>query len=166
MMVQLKSGPADEDVIIELSGPLDEKIQFPDLSVRLRQRVIFECEKIEHVSSFAAQRWSVWMKSKDERQQFVFRKVPVRVIDLFNMVDGYLPPEVVVESFFVPYECAHCEHEEHVLARRGREYVEAAGGHKARILLPEEMNCPKCKNGMKLGAWEDKYLRFLESDKK
>ena len=161
MPIQLISPDTAEDYIIEMSGDLGDDVEFPNKKFRLSQRIIFNCENLRHLSSFAMQKWSRWMKSQDTRQQFVFRMVPPRTIDIFNMIDGYLPDESIIESFYVPYECESCGHEELLLARRGREFVEALGHNAPKLLLPQEINCPKCKSGMKLGVWEAKFLRFL-----
>lgn len=162
MSLHLQFLPDGDDLTIELKGDIDENVVFPEQRVRLAQRIVFECRDLHHINSYGAQIWSKWMRAKDERQQFVFRHVPPRVVDLFNLIEGYLPLETVVESFFVPYECDNCHYEELLLARRGHEYIEAMNKQSAKLLLPTEINCPKCKHGMKLGVWESKYLRFLE----
>lgn len=163
MPITLNSPDTAEDYILEVSGDLDESITLPTKKFRLSQRIIFNCEKAAHISSYAAQTWSRWMHTQDQRQQFVFRAVSPRIVDLFNLIEGFLPQEAVIESFYVPYECEACSHEELLLARRGREFIEALGDQPAKLLLPQEINCPKCKSGMKLGVWESKYLRFLNS---
>ncbi len=162
MSIKLISPEFAEDYIIELSGDLDEKIGFPEKKFRLSQRIIFDCDNIKYMSSFAAQKWSSWMREQDPRQQFVFRLVRPRMVAIFNMIENYLPNESIVESFYIPYECESCSHEELLLVRRGREFVEALGDNSAKLLIPQEINCAKCKSGMKLGVWESKFLRFLD----
>jgi len=162
MSLELQFRPEGDDLLIELQGDIDEKVIFPQHKARLAQRIIFDCQNLHHINSYGAHIWSKWMKGHDQRQQFVFRHVPPRVVDLFNLVENYLPRESVVESFYVPYECETCHYEESLLAHRGREYIESINQNPAKLLLPQEINCPKCKHGMKLGVWESKYLRFLE----
>jgi anti-anti-sigma regulatory factor len=161
MAITIKSSLDAEDFLLELSGHLDESVEFPDVTLRLSQRVIIDCKTVSHINSYAAQMWSKWMKDKDPRQQFVFRNIPPRIVNKFNLIDGFLPSESTIESFYVPYECDNCEHEELVLAERGRDFIESQNENPAKLLLAEEINCPKCKSGMKLGIWETKYLRFL-----
>lgn len=163
MPVVLKSNEFEEDQVVELSGHLDETDKFPDLKTRLSQRVIFECEKLVHVSSAAAQTWVRWMRSKPSDQQYVFRFVKPRIMHLFNVFTGFLPQQTTMESFYLPYECEKCAHEEHWLAVRGRDYIESLGDKPARMQFAKEINCSKCKGRMTLGFWEDKYLQFLNS---
>lgn len=163
MPLHVVSKSSDEDLIIELSGDLDETVKFPQMKVRLSSRIIFNCRELGHMNSMGAQIWSKWMGGFDQRQQFVFREVPPRVIDMFNLVKGILPKESTIESFYVPYECNSCGNEENLLVIRGKDYVESMNGQKANLLFPTEINCSKCKNSMRLGVWESKFLRFLEA---
>jgi hypothetical protein len=162
MPVQLLSNLSEEDVVIGLTGDLLEKEKFPEMKLRLSQRVVMDCEGLRHISSYAIMQWSRWMKSFDPRQQFVFRNLPPRAVDILNLVDDFLPTECTIENFYVPYECQSCDHEELYLARRGKEYLETQAEKAAILRLPTEINCPKCKNGMTMGVWQSKFLRFLE----
>ena len=155
-----KLNPSDLEIV--MSGPIDEETTYPNVSPRLSQRIVIDCEGISYINSYGIQKWSLWMRAFDERVQFVFRRVPRRLVELFNSIKDFLPKGAVVESFYVPFECDNCEHEEPYWAQRGRDYVEAYQNHKMRIVLPDEINCPKCKGILKVGVWESRYFRFLE----
>jgi Zn ribbon nucleic-acid-binding protein len=157
------AGPADDDVNVKLSGNLDETTKFPNIKPRLSQRIVLDCQGLDHMSSYAAQQWALWMRSFDQRQQFVLRNLPPRTVDLINMVEDFLPKETTIETFYIPYECADCGYEELQLATRGRDFLEAQPGQAAVLRFAKEINCPKCKNVMNLGVWEHKYLRFLQT---
>lgn len=165
MSLIIKSGLTDEDFIIEMSGHLDEGSSFPTNKLRLYQRIIFECDQLVHVNSAAIQSWARWMKSMPGEQQFVFRKMRPRIIHIFNIFSGFLSDNAVVESFYIPYDCEKCDHEELWLAHRGQEYLEAMGSEPAQLRFTKEINCTKCKGRMTLGFWEDKYLYFLNLKK-
>jgi hypothetical protein len=161
MPTQLRSNPTDEEVIIELYGNFDESVTFPKDKFRLSQRIIFDCGGVEHINSHSIQTWMIWMRQFDSRQQFVFKNVPQRVVDIINMVDEFLPPESTVESFFIPYECEKCAHEEFILVHRGKEFIERTVKSKAKMMFTKELNCPKCKSAMKISVIEKKYFQFL-----
>jgi hypothetical protein len=161
MPVELKTTLLSEDVVLELTGYLDESVKFPNVSLRLSQRMIFECDGLVHVSSAAAQDWAKWIRHFSVDQQYVFRKVRPRVMHLFNVFTGFLPKHTVMESFYMPYECEKCGHEETWLAERGRDYLEAVGETPARVRFSKEINCSKCRGRMTLGFWEKIYLQFL-----
>jgi hypothetical protein len=161
MPLVLKSNPQDEDVVIDVIGHIDESAVFPQLKPRLSQRIIMNCAHVTHVNSFASWTWTKWMRAFDEKQQFVFREVTPVVVSIFNVVEDFLPRETIVESLYVPYECANCGHEELFLAVRGRHYVEAMGNQPASLMLPPEINCTKCDGRAKSSVFESKYWKFL-----
>ncbi len=156
------SAGAESDIEIHLVDKLENAADFPSLQPRLAQRIVFECNDLKFVSSYGAQAWALWMQSFDARQQFVFRDVPERAIDIFNLIANFLPSEHVIESFYVPYQCDSCKYETTWLARRGKDYVEAVGDKPAKINMPPTLNCQACKNQMTIGVWGSKYFRFLE----
>ncbi|OFZ15938.1 MAG: hypothetical protein A2Z20_10800 [Bdellovibrionales bacterium RBG_16_40_8] len=161
MTIDIKTHKTADDVIIELSNDLSETMSLPNIKPLLSQRVIFECENIKYINSEAVQLWAHWLSKLDERIQIVFRKTPPRVVDYFNIIDGFLPTSATVESFFVPYECEKCEHVELYLAQRGKDYIDSSAGEAVQINLPKIINCPGCQGAMELGIWKEKYLKFL-----
>jgi hypothetical protein len=163
MGVVLKE-PHGDDIEIQLSGSISTDADFPQLRARLSQRIVFDCDGLEVLTPVGATAWSHWMRAFDERQQFVFRFLHERVVRVFSQINGFLPRESTIESFYVPYQCESCNHEDELLARRGKEYIEAVGGHPARLNMPATLNCQHCKNQMNLGVWESKYFRFLEHE--
>ena len=162
MTIDIKTPESADDFVIELSDDLNETMELPKIKFRLSQRIIFVCEGVRYINSEAIQIWTGWMNSLDERQQIVFEGVPPRIVDYFNMMEGFLPKATTVESFFVPYECEKCGHEELFLAHRGKDYVDSVGGNDAQINLPKILNCSMCKSGMEISVWEEKYLKFLK----
>jgi anti-anti-sigma regulatory factor len=164
MPLNIIKNPLSDDYTIEMIGTVDEGTDFPTEKLRLSQRVVFDCEKLNHINSYGLQKWSIWMKSVDERQQFVLKSVRPRIVNMLNRIYQLLPKEHIVESFYVPYECEQCGHAEDQLVRRGREYIEAHNGQPAKLLLPVEINCDKCKSVMKTDIWPEHYLKFLQAE--
>jgi hypothetical protein len=165
MAFVVKSKDSGDDIELEMQGALEEGAQLPALKPRLAKRVVIDFEHVDKINPEGLRLLSIWFRGFDQRQQFVFRRVPQRVVDIFNQVRELLPLEHIIESFYVPYQCATCEHTEEWLARRGKDYVEAADGRPLKLNLPTTINCSTCKNLMKIEVWESKYFRFLESQK-
>lgn len=169
MSVTLKTQPqkstaGEADVELILADRIEDTDEFPKVQVRLAQRIVFDCRNLKFVSSYGAQKWSLWMRSFDPRQQFVFREVPERTVDIFNLLLNFLPANRTIESFYVPYQCDSCNHEDVLLARRGKEYIEAVDVNPAKVNVPENINCQACKGQMTLGVWKSKYFRFLDQN--
>jgi hypothetical protein len=151
-----------DDFIVKLPVIVDEETQFPQAVPKLSQRVIFECIDVDIVNSFAMHNWIVWMRKLHPDTQYVFRHCHRKVIEMMNAVEGFLFENAVVESFYLPYNCAECDGEDEILLTRGKEFVESVTGQKPRLLYPNQLNCPKCRNSMAVGILENVYLRFLE----
>ena len=101
MPIKVISEPKAEDYILELSGRLEGLEDYPSIGIEDLQainRVIFECDKLDWVNSFGAQKWLLWMRQFSDMQHFIFRDVQPRVLDLFSVVVGFLPKNSVIES--------------------------------------------------------------------
>jgi hypothetical protein len=162
--VVIQTESLGEDIKIKFTRDLDESAQFPVLKVRLSQRIIFDCHQLNTTSSYGLQKWIEWMRSYDSRIQFIFRGCRDRIINALNSVEGFAPAEMVVESFYMPFLCHHCGHEEEILLTRGKDYIEALD-ENARFLAPDMMNCPRCREPMEVAVLEKKYLQFLHAKK-
>ena len=166
MSLTLNADDSSDDVVIRFGKRLDESDRFPSLKVRLSQQVIFDCENLVMVSSAAIQNWILWMRSLDPRTQFVFKNCHRKVIEMINAVHGFWPKEAKVESFYLPFTCDKCEHEEEVLLVRGRDFIESMDGKPARFLATKTLNCGKCRETMEVAVLEDMYLQFLHYQRK
>ena len=152
----------DEDLVVLLPPSVDEFTDFSHLQPRLSQLIVWDCSQIERVNSIGLQRWIECFRRLDSRQQYIFRKVPRRVVETFSNVIDFLPPYSRIESFYFPLECVSCEHEEHELLRRGKDYLEAQGKNTAAVARPPlQLNCPKCQGMMESAVQTNIYLRFL-----
>lgn len=152
---------SSEDVIIRFGQRLDEFDHFPDIKVRLSQQVVFNCDQLTTVSSAAMQNWILWMRRQDPRVQFVFTHCRRKVVEMINAIQGFWPPDAKVESFYFPFICENCEHEEEILLERGKDYIESLDGQPARFLVTKTLNCGKCRETMEVAVIEKMYLQFL-----
>lgn len=153
-----------EDLVITFNRRLDETVQFQDLKPRLSQRILFDCHQLEIITSAGLQKWILWIRGRDPRLQYVFRGCHSRVVEALNQVRGFAPQDWVVESFYWPFHCSACGHEEEILLERGKHYIEA-GRENARFLAPDMLNCPKCREPMEVAILESQYLQFLHAQK-
>jgi hypothetical protein len=152
----------DEKILV-LPQTLDESFDFPKEEPKLRHIVVLECKAVRHVSSAWAAKFVNWHRKLHPKQQYAFRNCPRKMIDLMNFVVGFLPKDVVIESFEAPYECTNCGHEQSETMARGKDYVEAQPGCAPLLRIPFELNCDKCPGMMEFSVLENIYLRFLNS---
>lgn len=162
MPIKLENLLESEDCGLNVFGDVSEQEHFPYIKVKLSSRIILNFTKAGRLSEQGLVHWSEWIRSFDSRQQFVFRAVPARWMEIFQRTQGALPIDLVVESLYIPYVCDHCGAEENWLAVRGKHFVESHSGKTSRTIFPDSFNCEKCKGLMKFGPWEEKFLKFLD----
>lgn len=160
-MDQISVALTGDDFIVQLPPIIDEQTQFPVGRPRLSQRVVFDCSKISLVNSFGMHKWIQWMRALPPETEYAFRHCHRKVIDMMNSVDGFLPVNAVVDSFYMPYNCAECDGEDELLLTRGKDFIESTPRQKSRLLYPNQLNCPQCRQSMEVAVLEDIYLRFL-----
>ena len=145
-----------------LQSDIDEFSKFDQIDLPVSARLIFDLEGVMRLNSMGLRTWIQWIRRLKKDTQIVFRKCPKIIMDQVNILDGFLPTDGVIESFFVPYECENCGAEEMKLMERGTHFVEGTADTKEGNLVPENCNCPACGAQMELGIFPNKYFRFLK----
>lgn len=143
------------NVVLELSGNVDEDANFTPPDLGSAGAVILDLEKITAINSVGIREWIKWMKSFPPSAQVSVRKCPKIIVDQINMVAGFLPQGTKVQSFFVPYYADSSGNEKMVLFEHGKEYKD--GGE---VTPPAEV---KDDSGelMEMDVIEAKYFKFL-----
>ena len=89
------------------------------------------------------------------RSLITFNQCPKVIVDQINMVDGFLPSNAKVNSFFVPYYHDDSGSEKNVLFRYGQEFSEAS------VNPPPEVKDDD-GNAMEMDVIESKYFKFIK----
>lgn len=153
--------PSPEGAVFCLKGFVDENVRFDQLPVGSETHLIFDLGGVHLISSLGIRGWVSWMKARHEKS-FVFRRCSKAIVDQINVLEGFLPPISVIESFLVPYHCDTCEYGEQILFRQGVEFEKGTADRKERISPPANVTCPKCHSPMEIDVIESKYFRFLK----
>ena len=142
------------NLILEVSGAIDEDAVFPPPSLNGASAVIWDLEKVTTINSVGIREWIKWVKSFPPSIQLNVRRCPKIIVDQINMVAGFLPSGTVVQSFFVPYYAEGSGAEKMVLFENGREYGNGP------VEPPAEV---KDDGGevMEMDVIEAKYFKFL-----
>jgi anti-anti-sigma regulatory factor len=147
---------------VHISGMINENTDFGLLELGDAKVIIMDLEQVTSLNSMGLRNWLNWIKTVKSRMQFNFRNCPRAVVDQMNILHGFLPMGAVIESFFVPYSCASCSHEENYLATRGKDYMEGTVDVKAGTILPEKRPCPVCSASMEWDVLPEQYFSFLK----
>lgn len=143
------------DVVITLSGHVDEDAQFSTLDLAGAAKVVVDADGITAINSCGIREWVKWVRTAPPTSQIVFQKCPKVIVDQINMVTGFLPENAKVESFYVPYYSDASGNEKMVLFKEGAEFK------SGELHAPAEV---KDDDGevMEMDVIEAKYFKFIK----
>lgn len=151
----------DDKIILSFSGDINEYADFTKVDLGGAKEAIFDFSEVRFVNSIGLRGWIIWIK-KAAGMSIQFIKCPRYVVDQMNILEGFLPPNARVESFYIPYYCESCDHTEMFLAERGRDFKEGTADVKEGILVKDELPCPKCGNPAEMDVLKERYFNFLK----
>jgi anti-anti-sigma regulatory factor len=139
-----------DNVHLRLAGSLDESAQLPAYPDGILGRLIVDLEQLNMINSMGIRKWVDWTKTIRCKGGMTLIKCSTAVVTQLNVLYGFLPPDAKVESFFVPYHCDHCGHEEAFLW-----VVSGQQPENTRV-------CPKCADMMEIEVIRERYFSFLK----
>lgn len=145
----------NDQLYIQLEGNLDEEVNFPTELLSGFKTIVFDFGSVTGINSCGIREWIRWITPYRDSSTMHFRNCPKIIVDQINMVDGFLPTNAFVESFYVPYYSDETDEEKHILFSYGVEYNET-GIHYPNSIL-DSKNQP-----MEIDVIESKYFRFLQ----
>lgn len=154
--VTLKS--EGDKLLVKIHGVIDEEIKLTKESLASAKSIDFDFAEVKGINSCGIREWIRWI-SPFPNTPMVYKNCPKVIVDQINMVDGFLPVNALVESFYVPYYCDESEEEKHVLFIYGKEFSEKGMNYPAEVLDSKN-------NPMEIDVIENKYFRFLRKIEK
>lgn len=145
----------NDQLYVQLEGNLDEECSFPTSSLSGFKTIIFDFGNVTGINSCGIREWIRWISAHKDTSTMYFRNCPKIIVDQINMVDGFLPSNGRVESFFVPYYSEETDEEKHILFSYGVEFNDSGIHYPEKIL--DSKNQP-----MEIDVIESKYFRFLQ----
>jgi anti-anti-sigma regulatory factor len=150
-----------EKATIVMSGSIDEDTHLPKIDLSgIDSRIAVDLENVTHINSVGIRSWLEWFKTLGANKKFFFQRCPRSVVMQMNMVDGFLPPSSMVESFYVPFFCESCNQEILRLFKLGKDVVKNSDG-TYEINFDHNGICKSGECEIVLDAHEAKYFRFL-----
>ena len=154
MPLQISESDEGGAKVYKFAGQIDEDANFSSNPLASTQ-LIMDFEGVTLINSCGIREWIKWMNTASG-SKILYRNCPKVIVDQINMVEGFLPANGIVESFYVPYYCEECENITQVLLKNGKDF--GNGGVKA----PEENPCTKCQSAAEIDVIEGKYFKFLQ----
>jgi hypothetical protein len=151
---EIKMNPAGEQLSVQISGTIDEDVDFSQFNLVGQKEIAFNLGQIKSINSCGIREWIKWMGSAAPAK-ISFAECPKVIVDQINMVDGFLPSAATVTSFFVPYYNDETGSEKNVLFKYGAEYNDSAVTPPASVKDEEG-------NDMEMDVIESKYFKFIK----
>lgn len=151
---EMKMNKAGEKLNVVMSGSIDEDADFTQGNLSGASQIEIDMGGLKSINSCGIREWIKWMGAAPSAK-ITFNNCPKVIVDQINMVDGFLPANAKVMSFFVPYYNDESGTEKNVLFRMGTEFTENAVTPPAEVKDDEG-------HPMEMDVIESKYFKFIK----
>ncbi len=139
---------------VVLKGDFTEATSFDDLLPAMVGRVDFDVAQVRYMNSLGVRAWCEFLKTAPI-QGYEFHACSVPFVLQAAMVEDVLGRGTVT-SFFAPYHCEACDHQEERLLQSAA--VLAAG------VAPPVFTCPACSAQLTFDDIPERYFAFLQRE--
>lgn len=139
---------------VSVFGVIDEDVDFNNYSLAGATRIDLKLGNIKSINSCGIREWIKWIGTAGSAQ-VNYIECPKIIVDQINMVQGFLPTNGKIESFYVPYYNDESGSEKIVLFTLGKEYTETS-------LTPPTDIKDADGNPMEMDVVEAKYFKFIK----
>ena len=139
---------------VVLRGDFTEATRFDDLLSAMVGRVVFDMAQVTYMNSLGVRAWCEFLRQA-RIQGYEFHACSVPFILQASMVRDVLGRGTVT-SFFAPFHCIGCDHQEERLLQSAA--ILAAG------LEPPVFKCPSCGGALEFDDLPERYFAFLQDD--
>jgi CheY-like chemotaxis protein len=139
---------------VVLKGDFTEATSFDELLPAMVGRVDFDMAQVRYMNSLGVRAWCEFLKAAPI-QGYEFHACSIPFILQASMVEDVIGRGTVT-SFFAPYHCESCDHQEERLLQSAA--VLAAG------VEPPVFTCPACSAQLTFDDLPERYFAFLQRD--
>lgn len=143
-----------EKLNLKMSGTIDEDVDFQQYNLSGAGQIEMDLNGISSINSCGIREWIKWI-STGSAAKITFNNCPKVIVDQINMVDGFLPANAIVSSFFVPYYNEESGSEKNILFRLGHEF-------KDGTVTPPSVVKDDAGEAMEMDVLESKYFKFIK----
>ncbi len=137
---------------VVIKGDITEATNFSDLLPVMVGRVDFDLSQVTYMNSLGVRTWVEFLRAAPI-QGYEFHACSIAFVLQASLSDAVLGRGTVT-SFFAPYLCENCDHEEERLLQSAT--VLATEDHS-----PPTFTCPNCGGELGLDDLPQRYLAFL-----
>ena len=138
---------------VQVAGVIDEDADFTPFSLDQAPGVELHLGDIKSINSCGIREWIKWIGTS-KAPTLEYHQCPKIIVDQINMVQGFLPSQAKVISFYVPFYSDDSGVEKNVLFNLGQEYTDK--GLQNPPAVKDDQG-----NAMEMDVVEAKYFKFL-----
>ena len=143
-----------ERIRVVLRGDFTEATRFDDLLPAMVGRVVFDTAQVTYMNSLGVRAWCEFLRQA-RIQGYEFHACSVPFVLQASMVRDVIGRGTVT-SFFAPFHCVGCDHEEERLIQ--------TAAILAANLEPPTFKCPRCGGALEFDDIPERFFAFLSDD--
>jgi len=143
-----------ERIRVVLRGDFTEATRFDELLPAMVGRVVFDTAQVTYMNSLGVRAWCEFLRQA-RIQGYEFHACSVSFILQASLVRDVIGRGTVT-SFFAPFHCIGCDHEEERLVQ--------TAAILAANLAPPSFKCPSCGGALEFDDLPERYFAFLADD--
>ena len=153
---EFKTASSQGASLLSLMGAIDEDVDFSKVTVTGNDVLQLNLNQVKSINSCGIREWMKWISGMGTQfREIQFVECPKVIVDQINMVQGFLPTNGRVSSFYVPFYSEESEEEKSILYSVGKEFQESGDFEHPDIKDSEG-------HSMDIDVVEAKYFRFLK----
>jgi hypothetical protein len=137
---------------VVLRGDFTEATRFDELMPAMVGRVVFDTAQVTYMNSLGVRAWCEFLRQA-RIQGYEFHACSVPFILQASMVRDVIGRGTVT-SFFAPFHCIGCDHQEERLLQ--------TAAILAANLEPPIFKCPNCGGALEFDDLPERYFAFLD----
>lgn len=119
-LLNVQSKKTDFGWEMSLEGSLDERAKLPLIEDGLPLQI--DLDGVEHINSSGVAHWVRWAETHQKSSLIILKHARPLFVRNLNAVNGFLKPNMRVESFYVPYVSGDGKQRRDILFQLGRDY--------------------------------------------
>jgi CheY-like chemotaxis protein len=143
-----------ERIRVILRGDFTEATRFDELLPAMVGRVVFDTAQVTYMNSLGVRAWCEFLRQARIRG-YEFHACSVPFILQASMVRDVIGRGTVT-SFFAPFHCVGCDHQEERLVQ--------TAAILAANLAPPSFKCPSCGGALEFDDLPERYFAFLQDE--
>jgi len=155
---------------VVLRGDFTEATRFDELLPAMVGRVVFDMAQVTYMNSLGVRAWCEFLRQA-RIQGYEFHACSVPFILQASMVRDVIGRGTVT-SFFAPYHCIGCDHQEERLLQSAAILASSPPSSEGArqdpleraVLEPPVFKCPSCGGALEFDDLPERYFAFLEDE--